>query len=133
MKKTRVVSVYNEQNKLIFRGSLRQAAKFMRVTRAHIYDVINGVSKGLSADSPAHYFVVDEQIYHKYIKPDNVYDVGYEFNVKGYPMLITNIEKTDNGYKYTFNGVITSNPRTKFTDYAHLWINAERALKRYKK
>lgn len=123
------VRVYDESDNLIYKGSLRGAAKAMEVSRQHIYNVIKGYSRGLSIDSPAHYFVLDDVLYNKAEETSVTYDVGYQFNIKGTPITITDIvEQEDGKVQYTFNGYAVVNAEKRYTDYTTLYIAAQRAL-----
>lgn len=126
----RIVKVYDKNNKMIYKGSLNKAIPVLGVSRQHVYDVINGVSKGLSQDSPAHYFTVDDVLYKKHFREQIEYIEGYEFMVKGVPVVITKIDKKDDKYYYTFNGVFTSWTRERKPDFFTIWRMAERGLSR---
>ncbi len=125
------MKVYNKNHQVIYKGSIRGAAKFMQVTRQHIYDLINGDAEGLSKDSPAHYFTVDDKLFEKNRGKKTTYDVGYQFNIKGTPVEITDIVETSCGRViYTFNGYATVKARKRYDNFNTMYIAAKRALKR---
>ena len=57
------------------------------------------------------------------------YEVGYQFNIKGSLVEITNIEEKEDGrFIYTFNGNAVVNAEKKYTDFTTMYISAQRAV-----